>query len=154
MTLSRRTNFWSEIEDLNEHIPKGKLEYLQERFRNNLYDFVLRKFLEECESRGLNQAQLAARINYNPSQLNRLLGAPGNWTLKTVSDLLIGISGEALVLQSAKVPGTTRRNMGSADLLESKFYVSVENAKAISLVAGEGSSPTGNASSLTATELQ
>lgn len=154
MTLSRRTNFWSEIEDLDERIPRGKLEYLRERFRNDLYDFVLRKYLEERESRGLNQAQLATRINYNPSQLNRLLGAPGNWTLKTVSDLLIGISGEALVFQSAKVPGAKRRNMEPADLLASKSYASVENSKAIPLMTGEAPSPTGNVSSLTATELQ
>ncbi len=154
MILSQRTNFWSEIEDLDEQIPAGKLEYLRERFRNDLYDFVLRKFLEEMESRGLNQAQLATRINYNPSQLNRLLGAPGNWTLKTVSDLLIGISGEALVLQSAKVPGATRRNMGPADHLAAEFYPSMENFKTIPILTEETSPATENASSITTQQIQ
>lgn len=154
MTLSQRTNFWSEIEDIDEKIPAGKLEYLRERFRNDLYNFVLRKFLEQRESRGLSQAQLATRINYNTSQLNRLLGAPGNWTLKTVSDLLVGISGETLVLQSAKVPGSARRNMGPADHLATKFYVNVENGKAIPFLTEETSPATGNASSITTQEIQ
>ena len=154
MTLSQKIDFWSEIEDLDERIPAGKLEYLREKFRNDLYNFVLRKFLEERESRGLNQAQLATRINYNTSQLNRLLGAPGNWTLKTISDLLIGISGEALVLQSAKVPGATRRNMGPADHLAAEFYMSMENVKAFPIPAEEAPTSTGNASSITTQQIQ
>ena len=115
--MSQRTHFWSEIEDLNAPIPEGKLEYLRERLRNDLYHFVIAKFLEQEEARGLNKADLARRLACDPARLNRLLGAPGNWTLKTVSDLLVGISGEALVPLSTKVPGAAVQNMSSSDLL-------------------------------------
>lgn len=117
MTSFQRANFWSEIADLEAPIPEGPREYLRERLRNDLYDFVLRKFLEQRKERGLTKAQLARRIGYDPAHLNRLLGAPGNWTLSTVSDLLAGISGETLVPDSAVLPGRNRRNVSSGDLL-------------------------------------
>ena len=117
MTSFQRENFWSDIADLEARIPEGKREYLRERLRNELYDFVLGKFLEQRNERGLTKAQLARRIGYDPAQLNRLLGAPGNWTLSTVSDLLAGIAGETLVPVSGALPGEKLRNASTGDLL-------------------------------------
>lgn len=119
MTSSPKMQFWSEVEDLDAEIPEGKLEYFRERFRNDLYDFILRKFLEQKQMRNLNQAELARRLSYDPARLSRLLGAPGNWTLATVSDLLVGISGEALAVQSTAIRGKNSRNMTAHDLLQS-----------------------------------
>lgn len=129
MTSSPKMQFWSEIEDLESRIPEGKLEYLRERFRNDLFDFILRRFLEQREKRGLTQAELARRLSCDPARLNRLLGAPGNWTLGTVSDLLVGISGEVLVAQAAKVPGEIPRNMSARDLLHSNSLLAVRGSK-------------------------
>lgn len=117
MTSFQKTNFWSELADLDARIPEGKREYLRERLRNELYDFVLRKFLERREERGLTKARLARRIGYDPAHLNRLLGAPGNWTLATVSDLLAGIAGETLAPASAPLPRENLRNASPEDLL-------------------------------------
>ena len=117
MITSPKTDFWSEIEDPSARIPAGKLEYLRERFRNDMYDFVLKKFLDQQDRRGLTKANLARRLSCDAARLNRLLGAPGNWTLATVSDLLVGISGEALDPQSTRVRGKVPRNMTSVDLL-------------------------------------
>ncbi len=117
MTSFQRENFWSDIADIEARIPEGKREYLRERLRNELYDFVLGKFLEQRNERGLTKAQLARRIGYDPAQLNRLLGAPGNWTLSTVSDLLAGIAGETLVPVSGALPGERLRNASTGDLL-------------------------------------
>ena len=127
---SQEARFWSEIEDLNAHIPEGKLEYLRERLRNELYDFVLTKFLEQQGAYGLNKAQLARRIGYDPGRLNRLLGAPGNWTLGTVSDLLVGISGEVLVLNSSIVPTGPPRNMSAHDWLQSGSHLNLQTSEA------------------------
>lgn len=104
------TEFLSEFHNLDARIPEEKLQFLQERTRNNLYALVLRKFLEQERSRGLTKADLAKRIGYNQAQLNRLLGAPGNWTIKTISDLLVGISGEELVNESRHIGGDHARN--------------------------------------------
>ncbi len=107
MTISRKTLFQSEIPDPNANISEGSLEYLRQRLRNNLYDFVVSKFLEQQE-KGLTQARLADRIKCDPGRLSKLLGAPGNWTIGTISDLLAGISGEELVANSHSILGRPR----------------------------------------------
>ena len=61
--------------------------YFQERCRNRVYDVVVTAFLES----GIKKAELAKRISKRPEQLTRLLSNPGNWTLDTISDLLLGI---------------------------------------------------------------
>lgn len=129
MITSPKTDFWSEIEDPSARIPAGKLEYLRERFRNDMYDFVLKKFLDRQDRCGLTKADLARRLSCDAARLNRLLGAPGNWTLATVSDLLVGISGEALDPRSTKVRGDVPRNMTSIDLLaaQSSNVIGLQN---------------------------
>jgi hypothetical protein len=72
-----------------EPIPIGTLAYFQARNRSRVYETVIREFLDS----GITQATLARRIGKRPEQINRLLGAPGNWTLDTVSDLLFATSG-------------------------------------------------------------
>ena len=127
MISSEKTRFWSDIKDLDASIQTGKLEYLREKFRNDLYDFIIAKYKEQHTERDLTKAKLARRLNYDPAQLNRLLGAPGNWTLKTISDLLVGISGECLVLQSEKMPASLNRNMSPDDMLQSEPAASTES---------------------------
>lgn len=73
-------------------VPERKRIYFQERFRNRLYDLIIREFKEKSES-GLTKKQLAARLQKRPEQITRWLAAPGNLTLDTVSDLLLGICG-------------------------------------------------------------
>lgn len=146
MISSQKTPFWSEIENLDACIPDGKREYLRERFRNELYDFILTKYLSESETRGLTKAKLARRLNCDPGRLNKLLGAPGNWTLGTVSDLLVGISGEVLVPQSAKVPGSMRRNMSAHDRLRSESHPNLN-------IGSDNSMSTSSATTIT-TQIQ
>ena len=110
MTTSQTKPFLYEFQNLDAKIPEGKLQYLQERLRNNLYDVVMTKFLEQEKERGLKKSDLARRIGYDSAQLNRLLGAPGNWTVKTISDLLAGICGEELACDTRQIGGGSRRN--------------------------------------------
>jgi hypothetical protein len=90
MTTSRSTPFLSEIL-AGDPIPVGKLAFFRQRFRNRLYDLVLTEF-RKAEEQGLTKAEIARRIRRRPEQIGRWLGAPGNWTLETVSDLLLAIS--------------------------------------------------------------
>lgn len=92
MTTSR-TSFLSEILS-GDPIPLGKLAYFQERFKNRLYDAVVSEFLRQERESGLTRAEIARRIGKKPEQLTRWLGAPGNWTLATVSDLLLAMGCE------------------------------------------------------------
>jgi hypothetical protein len=92
MITSRTQSFLTEILQ-GERIPVGKLEYFRARLQSRLHQLVLAEFLRQ-EDRGLHQAELARRIGRKPEVVNRLLGAPGNWTLNTVSDLLLGMGVE------------------------------------------------------------
>lgn len=69
-------------------IPLGTLGYFRGRNRWRIYEFVLSEFRES----GLTQAELAKRLGRRPEIISRLLGAPGNWGLDTISDLLLAIS--------------------------------------------------------------
>ena len=114
MTTSQPTHFLFEIESGDVPIPPGKLAYFQERLRNNIYHFVLTKFLEK-EREGFTKALLARRLGSDPAVVSRLLGAPGNWTLDTISNLLLGIAAEELEPASVSVLNRATRNFATPD---------------------------------------
>src|SRR5258706_16329150 len=72
-----------------EPIPAGDLEYLRTRNRMRLFTLVQKEF----QRSGLSQADLAARMRKGTDRICHLLGAPGNWTADTASDLLWAMSG-------------------------------------------------------------
>jgi len=109
MSTLEPTSFLFEIAE-HRPIPLNKLAYFQARLRYNLYDYIISKFKKMEKEEGLTRAELARRIGCKPEQITRRLGAPGNWTLDTISDLLIGIAGEELEPKSISVLGRAKRN--------------------------------------------
>lgn len=91
MSTSAKPHFLSEILE-GKPIPKGKLAFFQERFRDHLYELVVSEFLKREQAGVLTKAAVAHRLGKDPSQITRWLGAPGNWELDTVSDLLLAIA--------------------------------------------------------------
>jgi hypothetical protein len=90
--------------DLTAHpIRPGHLEYFRARVRSKLHQLVLREFFKQ-EDRGLTQAELSRRLGKRTEVINRLLGAPGNWTLNTVSDLMLGMGAELTFSVSCLFP--------------------------------------------------
>jgi hypothetical protein len=85
-------------------IPPAKLAYFQERLRDRVFDFIIGLFLRE-QKNGLNKAKLGRRIGKRPEVVNRWLGGPSNLTLDTISDLLVGIAAEELLLDSNTLLG-------------------------------------------------
>lgn len=98
-------------------IPLEKRAYFHARLSNRIYALVLNKFLEREKSENLTQAELGRRIGKRPEVINRLLGAPGNWTLETISDLLLGIAAEELDPASSPLLNRAPRNMRANDFL-------------------------------------
>lgn len=111
MATSHQMSFLSELAagHSGPTIPLEKRAYFQARLRNQLFDYVLTKFEYE-KARGLTKAALARRIGKTPDIVSRWLGAPGNWTLDTVSDLLLGIAAEELEISSSSVLNRQPRN--------------------------------------------
>jgi hypothetical protein len=93
----------------------GTRAFFRARLRNRLYNLVLTKFEERKASEGLTRAQLARRMGKKPEVVTRLLGAPGNWGLDTVSDLLLAIAGEELDGSSSDPEKRPPMNSRSAD---------------------------------------
>lgn len=109
-----QTHFLSEIRS-GEPIPEGKLAYLRERTKNRIYNYILKRFLQKESEEGFTRAELARRIGRRPEVITRILGAPGNWTLDTVSDLLVGICAEELEPCSAPLLDRSPRNYMGPD---------------------------------------
>ena len=109
MSTSRRKPFLSEV--LNgDKIPLGTLSYFRERFRDRLYDLVMEEFLRQGAASGLTRADVARRIGRRPEQITRWFGAPGNWTLETVSDLLLAVAKSEPNVTLSSLEGRAIRN--------------------------------------------
>jgi hypothetical protein len=96
-------------------IPLEKRAYFHARVLNSYYQYVLQKFIEEEQANRLTKAELARRIGRKPEVISRLLGAPGNWTLETATDLLLGISAEELTPASVPLLNRAPRNYKHSD---------------------------------------
>ena len=88
-----QTTFLSDVTS-GEQIPAGKLAYFQARLSNLLHEAVLTQFTKLEKDKGFTRADLARRIGRKPEQVTRWFGSPGNWTLETVSDLLLAMGCE------------------------------------------------------------
>lgn len=115
MNCSQKNTIPSEIAS-DAPLSAGTLAYLEARARNSFYDFIITKF-KDAERRGLSKAKLARRINKRPDQISHILGAPGNWTLGTITTLLVGICKEELLPSSESFLGRPCRNFPPEDLI-------------------------------------
>jgi hypothetical protein len=96
MNTSRTTPRLSKPID-SEPIPPGTLQYMRTRNRMRIFNLVHK----ELKRSGITRAQLAKRMGRGLDRISHLLGAPGNWTLDTASDLLFAISGAEIGYQPA-----------------------------------------------------
>ena len=116
MTTFRKTSVKSELAG-DDPLSDYALGYLNERVRNSFYDYVLRRFQQAEEKENLTKAKLARRLGLEPARVTRLLGSPGNWTLDTVSELLVGICREELWPRSESYLERAAKNLRPENLL-------------------------------------
>jgi hypothetical protein len=93
VTTSQTTSFLTDIFEANQ-ISVRTLAYFRARLRYRLHALVRAEFEHQAGAGKINRAALARRIGRKPEQVTRWLNTPGNWTLDTVSDLLIGMGAE------------------------------------------------------------
>jgi len=74
----------------------------------------------EFEKAGITKAELADRLERGADRVSHLLGAPGNWTLDTVSDLLFAISGAEINYHVTYPLQRPSRNMTTPEWLYSE----------------------------------
>lgn len=86
---------WSTFDSSHdERISAGHRAYFRARFRNRLHAAVLSCFMDASCQDGLTKATISRRLGKRPEQITRWLGAPGNWTLDSISDLLLAMNCE------------------------------------------------------------
>jgi transcriptional regulator with XRE-family HTH domain len=114
MTISQ-TSFLSEILSGGEAsltgsvIPAGQRGYFQERLKGRVYSLIVGAFLKQQKlNPNLTQKDIAKRLDKRPEQINRWLSGPSNWTLETISDLLLAISGAEPSLGVSPLRAETR----------------------------------------------
>jgi hypothetical protein len=90
MTTSTPVPFLHEIENFLV-IPPEKLAYFRARLQDRIYDLIVREFLRKEEAKEMTRSSLAQRIDKDPAQITRWLSNPGNWTLETISDFMLGV---------------------------------------------------------------
>jgi hypothetical protein len=128
MTTSQNP-FLSEILS-GQFIPSGKRAYFQERLRNRIYSLILEEFVHKNEVENLTQKTLANRIGKGPDQINRWLSSPGNWTIDTISDILLGISGSELTLSITKIADQLPINLYEPNITQqSTGYIQIADAQ-------------------------
>lgn len=108
MTTSQ-ISFLSEILS-GAQIPIGKLAYFRARLSNKIHELVLSEFMRLERENKINRAELARRVGRKPEQVTRWLGAPGNWTIETLSDLLLGMGCEP-ALSISSLAESTKSNV-------------------------------------------
>ena len=86
-----------EAEGAGTVIPVAMLAYFRGRLGNKIHELVLTEFANQEREGKTSRAELARKIRRKPEQITRWLGSPGNWTLDTLSDLLLGMGLEPVV---------------------------------------------------------
>lgn len=71
-----------------EEIGDHDFVYSCQRLKTKLFEAVLDAFVERCRRDNFSKADLAAVMRRDPAQITRWLKGPGNWELRTVSDLM------------------------------------------------------------------
>jgi hypothetical protein len=123
MTTSQTTSFLFEVAE-GQPIPLHKLAYFRERQRNRAYDLIIGKFLELEKNGLLTRAELARRIGRAPEQVTRWIGTPGNWTLDTMSDLMLAMGAE-LAFSELPLLGRADRNFSQPNWLSTNPKVTL-----------------------------
>ena len=147
MTTFRKTPVKLEIAG-DEPLSDYARGYLSQRVRNSFYDYVMRRFQEAVEQEDMTKTKLAKRLGVTPSRVTRLLGSPSNWTLGTVSELLVGICREELRPTSEPFQGRATRNRQPKDLLQLGDIALTEKKR------GSQTSPTSSLADLASLKCQ
>ncbi|AMN46399.1 hypothetical protein ACG33_04625 [Steroidobacter denitrificans] len=75
-------------------LSEREIFYFRQRCKNRLFQSLVAFFAEKAEKEGLTKKDLAVSLGKDPAQITRWLSGPGNWTLDTVSDLLLAMNSE------------------------------------------------------------
>lgn len=116
----------------SQPVSKADLAFAAQRLRLELHNLILEAF----ERERVSQSDLALRLHKQPSQISRLLAAPGNWTIDTAAQLLYGISGNVVDVVEHNIRASMPRNDVVPELLAGQSAANAPKAPAERIVSG------------------
>lgn len=97
-----------------------ELFFFRQRLKNKIFQSVLSYFNEIAENEGLTKKDIAKLLDKDPAQITRWFSGPKNWTLDTISDLLLAMGAE---IKHEIVPlHTNKYQVTSMDSAEQAAY--------------------------------
>lgn len=122
MTTYQRKSILSEVIS-GEKIPLRVLAYFRARLSNRIHSLVLEEFARLEEGGKITRAELGRCIGREPAQITRWLGTAGNWTIETLSDLLLGMKCEPALSISNLADTQTKTEMQESPVADSGSMV-------------------------------
>lgn len=78
----------------NKEISSREIFYFRQRLKNKIFQSVLAYFNDSAKNEGLTKKDIARLLDKDPAQITRWFSGPNNWTLDTISDLLLAMDAE------------------------------------------------------------
>lgn len=92
-------------------LSRGELAAICARGRHHAYNLLVRQFKQS----GLSQAELASRTGIDPAMLSRIFSRPSNLEIDTMSKLLLGMGGGALMFAQEFPTAAANQLYGRSD---------------------------------------
>ncbi len=94
---------------------RARADYGVALLRDRAFEAVYRLWRKR-QAAGVTQKQIADAIGRDPAWVSRTLRGSGNWTLRTVAELVQALDGEAEIeVAGLEEPVTLRRNYNAYD---------------------------------------
>jgi hypothetical protein len=120
VTSSATTTSMSKPEG-GKKVPDWTLSYFRQRNKNRVHSLVI----EAMKKHNISQAEIARRLGRRTEVVCRWIGAPGNWTLDTISDLLFAIDGLEVDYKTAAPLTAAKRNYSAPDWVQVRSSVAM-----------------------------
>ena len=91
----------------DEPLSQDQITYFRHHLRNMVYGDIIGAFAKAAEEDGVTRASICDRNGMDRSQLTRLLSAPSNMQLDTISTFLLGIGATLetnVIFEKERVP--------------------------------------------------
>ena len=75
-------------------LPTTDIYFFRQRLKNKIFQSALAYFAEVAKERNLTKKDIAKLLDKDPAQITRWFSGPNNWTLDTISDLLLAMGAE------------------------------------------------------------
>jgi hypothetical protein len=83
--------------NLDEVLSQRTIFYCRERLRNRIFDCVIKAMADRVASGAATRAMIARRLGKDPGQVSRWFSGPSNWTIDTISDLMLALDAELIL---------------------------------------------------------